>query len=222
VNRVYPYISITKEKLNEAYTLMDLNLRYKPSWIKEYISVEILTTYKGRINKVISKNATLSLEQKNIMNMADVGADISVKVRYTPDNTLAHNDIKEINFSFNVDPESSAEYIGGQQQLNQYLKEKAIDKIREDSFENYDLAAVKFTINEEGQITNVHIFETSKDEIIDELLLETIRNMPRWKPARYANGTKVKQEFVLLVGNMENCIIHLLNIHQYVNEENKK
>jgi len=36
--------------------------------------------------------------------------------------------------------------------------------------------------------------------------------MPRWKPAKYTNGSTIKQEFALTVGNMENGVIHLLNL----------
>ncbi len=214
VNIVHPPLSISKETLNEAQTLTELNKHYKPSWVKEYISVEILTSYKGKIKKAVGKNDTLSQEQKEIMNMADEGTDISVKVKYIPDNNFTHNDTKEIYFTFTVDPESEAKYPGGQQQLNQYIKVNAIDKIPDGSFKKYNLTAVKFTVNEEGQVINVHVFETSKDEKIDELLMETISNMPTWKPAEYSNGLKVKQEFVLTVGDMESCVINLLNIHQ--------
>ncbi len=214
VHRIYPYISITKEKLNDARSLIDLDPEYKSSWIRAYISVEISASYNGSKRKAVSKNDILSQEQKDLMNMADVGTDISVKVQYIPENTLKHNDPKEISFTFTIDPESEAKYSGGQQQLNQYLKENVMDKIPAGSFKNYDLAAVKFTINEAGQIVDAHVFETSKDENIDALLLETIRNMPRWKPAEYAGGTKVKQEFVLTVGNMENCVMNLLNIRR--------
>lgn len=212
VNRIYPPVSITKERLNEAHTLIDLNAIYQSSWVREYISVEILTNNNGRTMKAMSKNDTLSQEQKNNMNIANVGTAIAVKVQYIPENKLTHNDIKEINFTFTVNPESEAKYTGGQLQLKQYLKDNAIDKIPEGSFKGYDLAAVKFTVNEKGQIMDAHVFETSKDEKIDNLLLESINNMPNWKPAEYANGTRVKQEFVLTVGNMENCVINLLNI----------
>jgi len=214
VNINYPPLSISKEKFNKAHTLIDLNRHYKSSYVKEYISVEILTTYKGRISKAVSKNDTLSQEQKDIMSLADVGTDISVKVKYVPDNTFTHNDIKEINFSFTVNPDSEATYHGGQEQLNKYLEENAIDKISDASFKESNLAAVKFTINEEGKISDAHVFWTSEDEKTDELLLETICNMQNWKPAEYSNGIKVKQEFVLLVGSMENCVINLLNIRQ--------
>ncbi|MDP1621868.1 MAG: hypothetical protein Q8M08_05975 [Bacteroidales bacterium] len=110
VHRIYPPVSITKEKLLEARTLVDINRYYKLSWIREYISVVVLTSDKGRIRRAVSKNDTLSRKQKEIMKMADVGTDISVKVRYIPENILPHNDIKEINFTFTVEPENEARF----------------------------------------------------------------------------------------------------------------
>ena len=213
VYRNYPPISITKEKLNEAHTIIDLNRHYKSSWVREYLSVEILTSYNGKIRKAVSKNETLSQEQKDFMNIADPGKDIVVRVQYIPENTLTHNDVKEIKFTFTVDPESDAKYPGGEQQLKQYIKANAIDKIPDSSFGKFDLAVVKFAINKKGQIIDAHIFETSKDKKTDELLLETISNMPNWKPAEYSMGIKVKQEFVFIVGNMESCLINLVNIN---------
>ncbi|MEZ4959016.1 MAG: energy transducer TonB [Saprospiraceae bacterium] len=214
VNRVYPPGSITKEKLMEARTLIDLDKHYQSSWVREYISVEILASYNGKIKTAPGKNDTLNREQKDLINMADPGTDISVRVRYLPENTLKHNDIKETGFTVIYNPESEAEYPGGQQQLKQYLKEKAIDKIPAASFQGYDLAAIKFTIDEAGLISDAHVFWPSNDIKVDELLLGTICNMPAWKPAAYSNGIKVKQEFVLTVGNMSSCVVPLLNISQ--------
>jgi len=68
------------------------------------------------------------------------------------------------------------------------------------------------TIDEAGKITNSSIFESTKDEKIDAILLETIANMPNWKPAEFASGLKVKQEFVFTVGDMRSCVVNLLNI----------
>lgn len=146
--------------------------------------------------------------------MADAGTNIAVKVRYIPENTLKHNDIKELDFSFTVDPENEAQYVGGQEQLQQYLKLTAIDKIPLTRFEKSTLAAVKFTLDEEGNVIDAHVFQSSKDAETDALLLAAIRNMPSWKPAEYANGLKVKQDFVLTVGNMESCVMNLLEIRQ--------
>jgi hypothetical protein len=178
------------------------------------MSVEISTSYKGRIRKAVSKNDTLIQEQKAIMKLADPGTDILVTVQYLPENTLKQKDVKEMDFKLFVDPDSEANYSGGQQQLKQYLKDSAINKIPDDIFRKYQLAAVKFTVNEEGQIIDPHVFWPSDDDKIDELLLETIRQMPGWEPAEYANGKRVKQEFVFAVGDMESCVVNLLNISQ--------
>ncbi len=212
VHRVYPGFSISKEKLIEAQTISDLNQYYKSSWVKEYISVEIVASVDGREMKAVSKDDLLNQKQKDLMNKADVATEITVIVNYIPDNTLSHNDAKETDFTFTVDPESEASYPGGQAQLHQYIKANAIDKIPDGTFTKYNLTAVKFAINEDGQVVDAQVSETSKNKKTDEILLEAVNAMPRWKPAEYANGKKVKQEFVLAVGDMESCTVNLLNI----------
>ena len=213
VQRIYPYISIARQQLHDANTLLDLNERYQSSWVREYLSVEVLTIYGGTLRKSVSKNDVLSDEQKDHMYTADVGTDITVNVHYMPENNLSHNEAREINFTLNVDADSGARYVGGPHALMLFLKERAIDHISDGSFRDYDMASIKFGIDEVGQIIDAHIY-TSQDDAIDELLLAAICDMPAWKPAEYSDGTKVKQEFVLLVGSMENCMIPTLNIRR--------
>lgn len=219
VNRVYPSPSITKEDLKEAHTLIDLNKHYKPSWVREYISVELSTYHKGNIKKSMGKNDILTQEQKEQLNLADVNSEIAVKVKYIPENTLKQNDPKEFNFTFSVDPDQEATYTGGQEQLKKYLKENAIDKVSKTSFRKHHVTALKFTITAEGKVVDAHVFEPSKDEKVDALLLDAIRNMPDWKPAEYANGLRVSQEFALTVGDHKSCVMNLLNIrHNWLGE----
>jgi hypothetical protein len=196
----------------------ELDMFFKSSWIRSYVSVEIMAICKGEKRKAVNKSDVFSNEQKDIMSNPDAGTGISVKVRYMPENTLINNDIKDLNFTFMVDPEREAKFSGGQRHLEQYLMEHAIAKIPHESFNDKDLVAVKFTIGEDGEIIDAHVFEseyqTDRNEKIDKLLLEAVRNMPRWEPAQYANGTKIRQEFVLTVGNMDSCVINLLNIRR--------
>lgn len=219
VNRVYPSLSITKQQLHEARTLLDINEYYKPSWVKTYISVEVSASHQGKIKKAVGKSNTLNQAQKNLMNTVDAGTDISVQIDYIPNNNLTHNDPKETNFTFIVEPENEATYSSGVQQLKQYLKENVADKISDEVFEIYRLTAVKFAVDEAGQIVDAHIFEspaqTFRDTKTEEFLLEAVCNMPNWTPAQYANGMKVKQEFVLTAGDHRSCLINLLNIRQH-------
>lgn len=211
INRVHPAISITKSELLEAKTLLDLNRHYKPDWVKEYILVEVVAQQNGKIKKVSGENNQLNQAQKVLLKNADAGQAITVNIEYLPENNLKDNPIKTTDFSFSVDPDQEATFTEGLEQLKNYLEEKAINFIPEGTFKNYDLAAIKFTVNEKGEIVNPHVFWSSKDEAIDGLLLKTVQEMPCWKPATYTNGLKVKQEFALTVGNMENCAVNLLN-----------
>ncbi len=214
VHRVYPSPSITKEKLVAAHTLIDLNKHYKPAWVRSYISVELSTSQNGKIKKSVSENDTLSQAQKEDLKLADVNTIIGIKVNYIPENTLKQNDPKEFNFTFTVDPDREATYASGKQQLQKYLKDNAIDKISKSQFRQHHATALKFAINEDGQVVDAQVFESSKDEEVDTILLEAICNMPNWKPAEYANGLRVKQEFALTVGDHKSCVMNLLNIRK--------
>lgn len=221
VNKIYPPFSTTKEKLKDVHSIVDLNRFYKSSWIRSFVSVEVAATVKGQKKKVIGKNDQFTKAQKELMKKADLGTDLEVTVWYMPENTLSHNEVKDFNFVFTIEPEQEASFVGGEKSLNQYLSKQAIEKIPSGTFINYDLAAIKFTINEAGEINEAQIFESSKDEKVDALLLEAICNMPRWHPATYQKGHKVEQQFVLTVGNMENCMVNTLNIRKTIEARNE-
>lgn len=203
---------VKKEKLNEARYISDLIPGYPTNWIIQYVSVEILATCNGNTVKAESTNNTLSTIQKSILNSADLASDIVIKVVYKYKN--AATDIIEnyrMNTMVTVVPETEAQYIGGYQALKKYLQENGINKIIEpDRIEklltgNLFLppakpAVVFFTVNEQGEIVNAKISNTSGNAKTDKILLEAINKMPTWKPAENEKGKKVKQEFKFTVG----------------------
>lgn len=218
VNRVYPYISITRTDLNSATSLIDLNPRhFKPSWVKEYYVVEIVTTQNGKIQKAVGKNNLLTQKQKDNMKTADVNTDIIVNINYLPNNTLKNNEPKKMDFTFSIEPDNEATFASGEKDLKKYLEENVMAKISKENFKIYNLTALKFTVNETGEIVDTHIFQTSDDTEIDNLFLEVISNMPKWKPAKYYNGIKVKQEFTFTVGDHRSCVINTLSIRRLNN-----
>lgn len=212
VNRIMPAIDISAAQLSEANALLDIHERYPSSWIKEYVSVEVLTVHQGEPRKATSTSDVLTAAQKDLMVKADAGTDINVTVHYMPENNLSQNDVKEIAFAVSVRPDKEASFSGGQERMHQYLEQRVIDRIPEGTFEGFDFAAITFTVSENGGIDDVRVVESSRNDQVDAQLVETISNMPRWSPAAYADGTQVKQSFALTVGNMENCMIHTLNI----------
>ncbi|MFN0175701.1 MAG: energy transducer TonB [Saprospiraceae bacterium] len=214
VNRVYPYLSVSKEQLKAANSIAEFNRHFKPSWVRAYESVTVSTTIQGKLQQSVSNSDVLTPAQKDNLSRVDAGTEISVVVRYLPENTLQHNDIQEFDFKFSVNPEFEASFAGGTEALMQYLQKTAIQSIPANQFQGLDFAAFKFTVSQTGDIVEASIFQPTKSTEMDQILLEAIRKMPTWKPATYADGTTVQQEFALTLGNMENCMVNLLNIRK--------
>jgi hypothetical protein len=212
INKVLPFISIQENKLDEINTLTDLNKRYPTSWIKEYISVEISAYKNGNKTNAFGISDVLNQDQKDLIRLADRSSDIDVSVKYLPENSLKNNTTKQYDFKVTIMPDKSAAYSKGEGQLLQYFQKNSMANIEAGNFTGYDLTAIKFTITEQGNITGIQVALPSKDPKIDEMLVTAVSKMPNWKPAEFSNGLKVKQNFVLTVGNTDNCMVNLLNI----------
>ncbi len=211
VNINHPPLSISQADLHEANTLTDLNRMFKPTWVKEYLWVEISSVQKREMVKVMGEDSILNQQQKHFLKSLDFPAPITVSVQYIPENNLTSNPPRNERFSFSVHPTKSAQYIGGEELLLSYLKENAIDKISKDVFQGYDLAILKFVINENGEVVDTSIYQSSKNDEVDALLYDVICNMSNWIPAEHESGIKVRQEFAFTIGNHENCMINTLN-----------
>ncbi len=215
INKVLPFVSIQENKLAEINTLQDLDKRYPASWFKEYFSVEISAFKNGIKTKASGNSEVLTQAQKELIQSADRNSDIAVSVSYLPNNSLKNNTPKQYDFELTVEPVKNATYAEGVAQLIQYLRSNGIVNIEAGSFTGYDLTAIKFIITEEGQIRDIKVVLPSKEAKTDEMMVAAISKMPKWKPAEFSNGLKVKQDFILTIGNMENCMVNLLNIRPH-------
>jgi TonB family protein len=177
----------------------------------DYVSVEISVICNGQVLTSQSTNEKLTAGQKNIINTADMGSDISIKIKYTykngqKDNPGSDRSIMEGVVVVTVIPETEAEFPGGFNQLTKYMMENIINKIsKESSVEKIQRTIVKFTVDEQGQIVDAKISNTSTDQKIDKLILDAMNKMPVWRPAENSKGIKVKQEFTIPFGGGIGC-----------------
>lgn len=207
---VYPPISINKTQLKSAETLEDLNRFFKPSWVKEFYQTMIKTIENNKAKITIGESNNLTEAQKINLLRADPATEVEVHIRYLPNNTLKHNEQKEMDFSLMIDPDTPAQFIGGQAALNQYLKNEIIDHYPYSLYKQYTATITTFTINEKGQVINAEIFQSTGDEQTDTIILNAICNMPDWKPAQYDNGKIVSQNFSFNLGDLSSCSLNLL------------
>lgn len=194
--------AVKKGALEKAKFISDIIPDYPESWIMEYDSVDIEVTSGGKTMKARGKNNILSQEQKEALNQIDLAAYIAINVHYKYNNVLdSHIEKNKLNITFRVVPEVEAEFVGGKEKLDNYIKEKGIDKIAGKIPKQFSEVIVSFTVNETGEITDASVFKTSGSDKVDKLLLDAIKAMPKWKPAENGNGKKVKQEFEFSVNS---------------------
>lgn len=205
-----PY-TISLERLHSAQTLKDLDTNYKPSWVKEYYSLEIVTKQDGKVKKAKSDSDNLTEEQIELMSKSDLGSNIYVSLHYLPDNSLKNKEDKFYDIKLKIGASKDAEFIGGQNALSEYIQLNTVNRIPANVFDDSILAVVTFNIDESGQVINAHLAESSENESTNKILLEAICNMPSWKPAEYENGTHLIQEFVFLIGNLKSCKVNFYN-----------
>ncbi len=103
-----------------------------------------------------------------------------------------NNDFNEENIYKKV--EKMPEFPGGQEALNEYLKEINYPDYAQDHGIEGEVY-VRFVIDEEGKTTNVSIAKGTKT-ILDIAALLHVKNMPKWKPG-YDDGNLVKVQYVV-------------------------
>jgi len=166
-----------------------------------YVSVEITVMDNGRKLSAKSTGEKLTAEQKNILAAADSDSEIDIKIRFRFKSIVRDKDLNsEMDFlgelTVDVAPETEAEFHLGCKKIPDYIIESVSKKISEPQASQKIMnAVVKFTVNEAGSTVDAKVLRTSSDPEIDKLLLEVIKDMPKWKPAESSTGEKVKQTF---------------------------
>ena len=215
-HNVYPTakgftLSITA--LDTSKTLKDLNRYFEEDWAQSYGEVVITTIQNGIAQRHRNTDDKLTLEQVEAIRKSDNGSTIAADLTYLPVGETDQQ-FRKNNFTFRIDPED-AQYVGGKEAMYAYLH-KAITKIPEGVFEIYNVTSVNFSVDPTGAIVQAYINDTSLNEEADNILLQAVCDMPRWKPARYADGEVTQQNFVFVVGDKTSCTMNVLSIKNRV------
>lgn len=212
IDRVYPAFWKTRSQLDDVEKIGDLNPHYKPEWVRTYLKVELSTITKGKVKKAYSKSEFFTPEQLLLIKSSDFNSNIKISITYIPENNLLVNDEQHMEFEINIEPNHNARFLGGDSALDKYLLQELSKEVPLSSFKQYQLAAVSFTINEQGKVIKAEIFASTENEKLDASMIKCIENMPTWIPAEFQNGQKVSQDFVLRVGDMTSCVSNTLSL----------
>ena len=195
LNPLYSH-AIKKDKLVNVKTIGDIIPQYPYNWIHSYVSVEFSMTCAGKLIKVVGTNDKLNTDLQKMLPLVDLGSEIVINVYYKTKNPVTNIlEDSKMNFVATLIPDVEAEFLGGKDELIKLIKQDIAYRIPESTLKKLKTTSIKFTINENGDVTNAIISRTSSDLKIDKLLLDVINKIPKWKPAQNINGTKVRQDF---------------------------
>ena len=96
-----------------------------------------------------------------------------------------------------IDVEKSAEFPGGMEALENYLKSKIKypAKARRKMIEGK--VFVQFVVEKDGRVDGIRVVR-SPDELLTKEAVRVVKAMPRWEPGMQ-NGVPVRYQFVLPV-----------------------
>ena len=187
---------VKKEVLAGANTLCDFIPGYPKNWITDYASVEIESIVDGKIMKARGSNDQLSMEQKHLLASADLWSELAIDVKHYYKNPVTDaSEERNANIHLTVVPESEARYPGGEIPMRKYFMRNAMDKISESVSKDLKELNIRFIIDESGNVVDPIVRSSSGNVDVDELILKTVKNMPRWTPASNEKGEKLRQVF---------------------------
>lgn len=174
---------------------------YNYNNIVDYVSVEIIASDNGKIISSKGTGEKLTPEQTRLLRVSGLGTEVKVKIDFKFKNQKNEKEISSGLLTVVVAPETEAGFPGGYKQLSDYYSETVFDKISDyKTFEKILMASVKFTVNEDGRITDTKIIKSSTDPYLDKLIIEHTNKMPKWNPAINSKGVKIKQEISIPFG----------------------
>ncbi len=172
-------------------------------------TIEMTVIHNGKNESLKAVGTALSVEQRQMLSMADVGTDLSFNFSFKFKHPL--NEDREMHllktgkYTVSLVPEKVAEYAGGNRKLNAYLIEHIITKFPDAaSIKMIQQAAVKFVINKSGDVTEVKMANSTGNVLIDHYIINAVLNMPKWKAAEDTNGNKINQCILIPFGG-EGC-----------------
>lgn len=188
---------VFRSKLLNATSLSDIIPYYPENWIEAYNKVEVSAHQNGEKKVAKGLSSELNKEQIEIIQSADFGDDISIVVEYSKKNAVS-NKIEDyrIDVTYTVMPERNAEYPGGLEELQNYLKANSKEEVKNKAFDQLQKFSTQFTVTSSGKIDNIELLQTSGYSDTDKLLIALLKEMPAWQPAQCDNGKPIAQEFV--------------------------
>jgi hypothetical protein len=193
-------ISIVKEKVLAAKDVMSLIPEYPSMWILQFVSNEVKVFADGKEISATGSGPEFTDEQKALMLKADLGSRLTINIQYKGRNAVTEESENcTMHFTANIVPTAEAEFKGGLTELTSYMKEN-VSSVFPANAKNFRFT-VKFKVKENGEVGDVHLKGADLSSEIYSSVVEAMKAMPHWVPAKDSNGNFIEQEFELNINS---------------------
>lgn len=191
----------TVGEIQKANKLSDFVYGYPSNWIKHYDGVKLVSIYGTNMQSAEGTDEILNDAQKKLIMALEPGSLVKVLVDYQKANPATQEmEARTLDLAIQVKPDIEAEFGVRKDDVVMYLNGECLNTAKSELEMNFEGTTIFFTVNENGSVQDVKFEASTGNEKVDKLIKESLLNMPQWKPAELANGTKVKQTFQLFLG----------------------
>jgi hypothetical protein len=194
---------------SQRYFYHSTNSRFSNTFL--FSTVVISAVKAGKLIAYASKSDELSADQKDLLNSLELGEDLEITIKFRYKYTDSENkkileDLNEGKIKITLVPEKEAEYKGGAKEFVKFINENIANKFNEKgSWDKMKVAEVKFRVDERGNVKEGRVTKKCLDSKMDQAILDAIRKMPDWIPAKNAAGKNVAEEFTIPFGGWGGC-----------------
>ena len=165
-------------------------------------SLEIIVIVDEQVSnqRVYSEGPNFSSDQMEFFKNANYATHFRIDADIKAINPKT-NEIENLMASphFTVVPESPAHYKGGEKEFIDYLTAGNKENTANIDEKAISFGEVYFIVNKHGELENVHLYRSSRNEKMDATILELVKSAPAgWEPARDEKGKPLDQELVVM------------------------
>lgn len=199
--------TVTKEALDKALSIADILPVRATQGVELYRDVEVSILQNDTEFAETRKGdgATLNASQKSLLHSVNPSANIHIRANYKVQSEATWRIGNDLTYYITVVPDQEATYADGYDAMINYLRNNSREKTAGITREKLKPGKVRFTVAKNGTIKDVKLVSTSGYPLVDDRLVDLVRNMPgKWNPAANSKGEKIDQELVFFFG-IEGC-----------------
>jgi TonB family protein len=175
------------------------------SMILDFVSIEITNLQNEKPFAIKSTGEYFTNEQKKLLLSLETGTSFVVNIQFKIKEKYKQQFDDEQLFgviTMALMPAKSAQYPGSIKKFNEYLDLKVFNQVvNSTDLARIALMQLKFTIDKNGQVSNVILQKGSGKPVLDNLVLTAFKSMPKWQAAENVTGNKIEQQFDFKFGS---------------------